>query len=212
MSIVPPSVIVLGLQHPEMVDQVQQGMKLLDQDHPGWEGLVYLPDLDINSGCTCVLGQVYRETEDQGFIGAVHRLFNIVWTRDVSDGDYQQLVAHGFAVSRNYFPEGEAAKLQLESVWKALLQQRELVEQLAEKEHASWSHWMAYLFKQCTEDPESGSMTIPPALVARWHQQLETPYADLTEKEKQSDRNRVYHILPLIEAYKASSHMEVQDA
>lgn len=205
-------VIIPGLVHLEMVDQVQKGMQLLDQDHPGWEGLVYLPDLDINSGCTCILGQAYRETEDQGFIGAVHRLFGIVWTRDVSDSDYQQLVDHGFAVDRRYYSEGEAAKLQLESVWQAFLQQRELIEQLAEKEHASWSHWMKYLFSQCTEDPENGSMVIPPALVARWHQQLETSYAELSEREKQSDRNRVNHILPLIEAYKASSYMEVQDA
>jgi hypothetical protein len=194
-------VIVPDLEHLEMIDQVQQGMRLLDQDHPGWEGLVYLPDLDINSGCTCVLGQVYRETEDQGFIGAVHRLFNIVWTRDVSDGDYQQLVDHGFAVSRDLFSEGEAAKLQLESVWKAFLQQRALVEQLAEKEHGSWSHWMKYLFSKCTANAD-GSMTIPVALVDRWQGQAETPYADLSEREKQSDRNRVNLILPIIEAYR----------
>lgn len=204
--------LVPGLRHFEMIDQVKHGMQLLDQDHPGWEGLVYLPDLDINSGCSCVLGQVYRETEDQGFVGVVHRLFGIVWTRDVSDGDYQQLVAHGFAVSRDYDGEGETAKLQLESVWKCLLQQRALVEQLAEKEHASWSHWMSYLFKQCAENPGDGSMTIPPDLVARWYRQMGTSYADLTEREKQSDRNRVYRILPIVEAYKASSYTEVQDA
>lgn len=207
------NVIVPGLQHAEMIGQVKRGMQLLDQDHPGWEGLVYLPDLDINSGCTCILGQVYRETEELGFIGAVLRLFGIVWTRDVSDGDYQQLVAHGFAVSRRYFPEGESAKLQLEAVWKVFLRQRLLTEQLAEKEHASWSHWMAYLFKQCAENPEDGSMTIPPALVAQWYRQMGTSYADLTEREKQSDRNRVYHILPLIEAYRVSCLcLEVQDA
>ena len=59
-----------------------------------------------------------------------------------------------------------------------------LVEQLADHEHASWSHWMKYLFSRCTENPDDGSMTIPPALVAQWHRQAETAYSDLTEKEK----------------------------
>jgi hypothetical protein len=45
--------------------------------------------------------------------------------------------------------------------------QRELIERLAEKEHGSWSHWMKYLFSKCTANAD-GSMTIPPALVARW--------------------------------------------
>lgn len=76
-----------------------------------------------------------------------------------------------------------------------------LIEQLAEKEHGSWSHWMRYLFTQCVENSD-GSVTIPSALVERWTRQANTNYTDLTEKEKQSDRNRVKLILPLIEEYK----------
>jgi hypothetical protein len=80
---------------------------------------------------------------------------------------------------------------------------QELIEQLAEKEHGSWSHWMKYLFSQCVGNSD-GSMTIPTALVERWQGQVETPYANLSEREKQSDRNRVNLILPIIEKYRSA--------
>lgn len=78
-----------------------------------------------------------------------------------------------------------------------------LIEQLAEKEHGSWSHWMQYLFTQCTVNADE-SVTIPARLVRRWTRQARTNYADLTEQEKQSDRNRVQLILPIIEEYKST--------
>jgi len=81
------------------------------------------------------------------------------------------------------------------------MSQQDLIEQLAEKEHESWSHWMKYLFSKCIAQGD-GSMTIPVDLVERWTGQANTSYAGLTEKEKQSERNRVALILPLIEAYK----------
>jgi len=81
------------------------------------------------------------------------------------------------------------------------MNRQNLIEQLAEKEHGSWSHWMKYLFSKCTPNGD-GSVAIPANLVERWTGQANTSYADLTEKEKQSDRNRVALILPLIEAYK----------
>lgn len=76
-----------------------------------------------------------------------------------------------------------------------------LIEELAKKEHESWSHWMNYLFSRCSQTAD-GSMIIHPDLVKRWQRQAETPYADLTEREKQADRNRVNLILPIIEEYK----------
>lgn len=82
------------------------------------------------------------------------------------------------------------------------MEREELIEQLAEKEHGSWSHWMKYLFSKCMANAD-GSMTIPVELVDRWQGQAGTPYADLSEREKQSDRNRVALILPIIEEYKA---------
>lgn len=80
------------------------------------------------------------------------------------------------------------------------MSETELIEALADKEHASWSHWQSYLFSVC-EQHEDGSMTIPAALVDHWERQIATPYADLSEREKQSDRNEVAKILPIIREY-----------
>ena len=82
----------------------------------------------------------------------------------------------------------------------------ELIEQLADKEHAGWAHWMKYLFSKCLEvgdKDEDGyeSVVIPRELVKRWQRQVATPYAELSEKEKQSDRNQVADILPIIDEY-----------
>ena len=73
-----------------------------------------------------------------------------------------------------------------------------LIEQLADKEHASWARWMAYQFSRCEPLPD-GSLVLPFPLVEHWQRQVETPYARLTEREKQSDREEVAHILPIIE-------------
>ncbi len=78
--------------------------------------------------------------------------------------------------------------------------EQELIEALADKEHDSWSHWQAYLFSRCDKATD-GSLIIPAALVKRWQRQIATPYEELTEQEKQSDRNEVAQILPLIHAF-----------
>lgn len=77
--------------------------------------------------------------------------------------------------------------------------ERELIEQLADAEHASWAHWMEYLFSVSTMHAD-GSCTIPSASVQHWQRQVRTPYDNLTEREKQSDRDEVAKILPFIHA------------
>ena len=90
------------------------------------------------------------------------------------------------------------------------MSESELIEQLADKEHASWARWMDYLFSKCEDhydiDGYSGvesyaGKIITPDLIDRWQRQIDTPYAELSEQEKQSDRNEVAHILPIIEKY-----------
>ncbi len=81
------------------------------------------------------------------------------------------------------------------------LSEQELIEQLADKEHDSWARWMEYLFSKCdVVDDGDGyeHYVIPRELVARWKRQAATPYVELSEQEKQSDRNEVAHILPII--------------
>ena len=80
------------------------------------------------------------------------------------------------------------------------MNESELIEQLADREHDSWARWMSYLFQK-SEQHSDGSVTIPPELVARWQKQIDTPYESLSEREKQSDRDEVAHILPAIYKY-----------
>ncbi|WP_416637557.1 hypothetical protein [Pseudomonas sp. OHS18] len=75
-----------------------------------------------------------------------------------------------------------------------------LKEQLAAIEHARWSHWQKYMHKKCIRNSD-GSLTIPKELVVKWDNQSRTVYADLTEKEKQSDREQVDKYLPLLKNF-----------
>lgn len=77
------------------------------------------------------------------------------------------------------------------------LEQR-LLEKLADRAHASWSHWMQYQFSRCNKQPD-GSMSIPAELVERWQRQMNTPYSLLSEQEKQSDREQAEPLLPIID-------------
>jgi hypothetical protein len=72
-----------------------------------------------------------------------------------------------------------------------------LIEQLAVAEHERWSHWQRYMHEQCREEPD-GSLVIPADLVRRWDRQMRSSYADLSESEKQSDREQVLRYLPII--------------
>lgn len=62
-----------------------------------------------------------------------------------------------------------------------------LRERLADVQHDIWSHWMRWMFTTGTFH-EDGTWTMPASLVQRWQRQMETPYAELTEREKDSDR------------------------
>ena len=73
----------------------------------------------------------------------------------------------------------------------------ELREPLAALSHEIWAHWMTYLFHKCYY-PTNAEETIPEELAERWHMQITTPYADLTEREKDSDREQADKILELL--------------
>lgn len=73
-----------------------------------------------------------------------------------------------------------------------------LVERLAAAEHERWAHWQAYMHGKAERRPDGG-LLLPADLVRQWEEQIATPYADLTEAEKESDRKQVKRYLPLIE-------------
>lgn len=67
-------------------------------------------------------------------------------------------------------------------------------ERLADVQHAIWAHWMRYQFSVCQPNGD-GSVTIPADKVERWSRQMKTIYADLTEKERESDRDQADKII-----------------
>ncbi len=74
----------------------------------------------------------------------------------------------------------------------------ELIELLAAIEHERWSHWQRYLHSKCSETKD-GMVQFAADLFHRWTIQIETPYVNLSEREKESDRQEVRRYLPLIE-------------
>jgi len=53
----------------------------------------------------------------------------------------------------------------------------ELIDVLACLEHEQWAHWTRYMLNNLTEEN-----------ITQWEAQIKTPYSELSEKEKESDR------------------------
>ena len=90
--------------------------------------------------------------------------------------------------------------------------EQELREQLAAIEHERWADWQAWCHKVLREmirynDMESNLEEI----LSRWEKQIETPYAELSEAEKQSDREQVDRYWHLIQAHTAAEIAKVLD-
>jgi hypothetical protein len=69
---------------------------------------------------------------------------------------------------------------------------------LADVQHEIWSHWMRYLFSVCVPATD-GTVRIPVRFVERWQRQAEMPYSELTETEKDSDREQADKILAALQ-------------
>ena len=69
---------------------------------------------------------------------------------------------------------------------------------LSDAQHDIWSHWMKYLFS-VSEKLEDGSYKIDKEKAEKWNRQMMTDFNDLSEKEKESDRDIVkkfiFHLL-----------------
>ncbi|ESY82164.1 hypothetical protein NKJ16_08760 [Mesorhizobium sp. M0179] len=72
-----------------------------------------------------------------------------------------------------------------------------ITDELAAVEHERWSHWQRFVHEQASRLPD-GSLLLPAELVERWERQIETSFEELTEKEKESDREQVRRYLPII--------------
>lgn len=72
----------------------------------------------------------------------------------------------------------------------------ELIEALADLEHERWSGWEKYRSTARTEEHPNGEMNVD-----RWVRQRRTAYANLSEEEKQSDRDQVMKTLAVLERF-----------
>jgi hypothetical protein len=79
----------------------------------------------------------------------------------------------------------------------------ELIELLADLEHQRWAGWQQHVHSKCQRNSD-GSLTIPAGYVAALERQIATPYADLSEQEKECDRVEVRKTLALIESARAT--------
>lgn len=78
----------------------------------------------------------------------------------------------------------------------------ELFENLAFEQQEIWSSWMAYLFSRCkpvgTPSRSDYGYFIPMIWVKRWKRQMEASYHEMSEEEKESDRDQVRKFWHLI--------------
>lgn len=77
----------------------------------------------------------------------------------------------------------------------------QLREALAAYAHEAWIGWMRYMFSRCFSSALAGDMIIPEQSVNRWLRQMATPYADLPESEKKSDREEADKMLAIMEKW-----------
>ncbi len=79
----------------------------------------------------------------------------------------------------------------------------ELMEKLAAIEHDRWGDWQGYMFGRCKPllnagGVDTGDLIIDKEDAERWQRQIDTHYAELSEPEKQSDRDQVDRYWDLI--------------
>lgn len=89
-----------------------------------------------------------------------------------------------------------------------------LREQLAAIEHERWADWQKYVHGKGKARVVDGEAVwcLPMSSVRHWNRQIATPYAELSEREKQSDREQVDRYWHLIEEYvQAAKHQLVRD-
>lgn len=75
----------------------------------------------------------------------------------------------------------------------------ECLEIVAAECHKQWSGWTEHLLSKTNELP-SGNLILGQEWKARWMKQVNTPYAELSESEKESDRREARKILAALNA------------
>ena len=85
----------------------------------------------------------------------------------------------------------------LPTVWDDIEDSLTIRECLAAYAHRAWAGWINYIFKVSTLNPDS-TVTIPAWAVEGWKRQAKTPYNELSESEKESDRREADIMINLV--------------
>ena len=79
----------------------------------------------------------------------------------------------------------------------------DLVDTIADFMHMQWSHWQKHVHSQMIKENVGEKwyyMTLSEEQHKYWERQMNTPYSELTEKEKDSDREWAIKLLELLMA------------
>ena len=74
-------------------------------------------------------------------------------------------------------------------------------EELAKLAHEQWSGWMRYMFRKC-ERRDDGTLIMPKWAVDRWTRQMNSAYSELSEHDRESDREEADRFLRVIQESK----------
>lgn len=81
----------------------------------------------------------------------------------------------------------------------------ELREKLAAHAHEAWSGWMRYMLDNggvmCPSAFDTHLWVMYPEKHARWTRQMRTPYAELPEEEKESDRAEAHKLMAIFDEW-----------
>lgn len=102
------------------------------------------------------------------------------------------------AIHADFYEELADARAEIERLKTPTIDDSLLREKLAELAHNQWAGWMEYLFLKSKQ--VDGCVIIPAWAVDRWRRQVATRYSDLSEDEKNSDRNEADRFLSLFNA------------
>ncbi len=160
---------------------------------------------DARAAVRCLSGMVDEQVQTEGIARFLFQLLDDIDTAsDIAKSDdalYRSLVreAHrrrfevattdGYGVSWRTDVDANAA-VESVRVGVNMADPVELYEDLAAVEHERWAHWQQYLHSKCITNSD-GSLTVPAGYVAQLERLIDTPYGQLTEQEKASDREQV---------------------
>ena len=99
---------------------------------------------------------------------------------------------------------------------------QKIIEEFASMEHDRWAKWQSYVHKNLyniqENEPERWKelknphlKILPTELYERWERQIHTPYSELSDQEKESDRKQVYPYIKKMEELIAHAIQEERD-